>query len=72
MVHNERTKRKSKNVDSHLLVTPAIFKPGSTVLKAFGFPIKNFGNDKRGVTPAIFKPGSTVLKAFGFPAKFRE
>ncbi|MGB4411932.1 MAG: hypothetical protein WBI47_04520 [Atribacterales bacterium] len=30
----------------HLLfVTPAIFKPGSMVLKAFGFPIKDFGND---------------------------
>jgi len=26
-------------------VTPAIFKPGSMVLKAFGFPIKDFGND---------------------------
>ncbi|MDD3699606.1 MAG: hypothetical protein PHI00_07665 [Atribacterota bacterium] len=28
-----------------LFVTPAIFKPGSTALKAFGFPIKDFGND---------------------------
>jgi len=32
-------------LDSHLLVTPAIFKPGSTALKAFGFPIKDFRND---------------------------
>ena len=31
-----------------LSVTPAIFKPGSTALKAFGFPIKDFGNDERG------------------------
>jgi len=28
-----------------LFFTPAIFKPGSTALKAFGFPIKDFGND---------------------------
>jgi len=33
MVHNRRTKGKSKNMDSHLLVTPAIFKPGSMVFK---------------------------------------
>jgi len=38
-------------MDSHLLVTPAIFKPGSTVFKnqkkkqKLGFPIKDFGND---------------------------
>jgi len=38
-------------VDSHLLVTPAIFKPGSMVFKnqrkskKRGFPIKTFGND---------------------------
>ncbi len=36
---------KGKNMDSHFLVTPAIFKPGSTVLERFGFPIKDFGND---------------------------
>ncbi|MDI9607060.1 MAG: hypothetical protein QM228_02240 [Atribacterota bacterium] len=42
-----RGPRVSKPLDSHLLVTPAIFKPGSTVLKRFGFPIKNFGNDKK-------------------------
>jgi len=36
---------RAKSMDSHLLVTPAIFKPGSTVLKAFGFPIEDFGND---------------------------
>ena len=49
------------------------------VLKTFGFPIEDFGNDKKKevvtpewfyhplfVTPAIFKPGSMVLKAFGF------
>ena len=34
----------SKHVDSHLLVTPAIFKPGSTVFKACGFPTTNFAN----------------------------
>jgi len=28
-----------------LFVTPAIFKPGSTALKTFRFPIKDFGND---------------------------
>jgi len=27
-------------MDSHLIVTPAIFKPGSTVLKASGFPAR--------------------------------
>jgi len=48
-------------------VTPAIFKPGSTAFKTSGFPIKNFGNDKKGmsflnasipffVTPATFEP----------------
>jgi len=43
----EKTKRKNKNMDSHLFVTPAIFKPGSiSVLRAYGFPTTNFGNDK--------------------------
>ncbi len=57
MVHNRRTKGKSKNLDSHLLVTPAIFKPGSTALKnqkkkkKLGFPIKDFGNDGGGCIP---------------------
>ena len=47
----ERTKRKNKNMDSHLFVTPAIFKPGSiSVLRACGFPIKNLGNDKKRVS----------------------
>ncbi len=61
MVHNRRTKRKSKNVDSHLLVTPAIFKPGSTVFKnqknkkKLGFPIKDFGNDEGGRCLAKFQ-----------------
>ena len=41
-----------------LFVTPAIFKPGSMVLKASGFPIKDFGNDGRGVTPEWFYEGS--------------
>ncbi len=40
MVPNRRTKRKSKNMDSHLLVTPAIFKPGSTVLKSMDSRLK--------------------------------
>jgi len=39
-----------------LSVTPAIFKPGSTAFKTSGFPIKNFGNDERGVTPATCEP----------------
>jgi len=43
MVHNRRTKRKSKNVDSHLLVTPAIFKPGSTVFKNLDSRLKISG-----------------------------
>ncbi len=34
-----------------LFVTPAIFKPGSTVFKVFGFPTKDFGNDKKGGHP---------------------
>jgi len=49
---------RAKNMDSHLLVTPAIFKPGSRSIekpkkkKKFGFPIKDFGNDrKRGRHP---------------------
>jgi len=29
---------KGKNLDSHLLVTPAIFKPGSTVFKSIWIP----------------------------------
>ena len=37
-------------MDSHLLVTPAIFKPGSTALKAFGFPIKALRHDEKGET----------------------
>ena len=41
-----------------LFVTPAIFKPGSMVLKNSGFPIKDFGNDGRGVTPEWFYEGS--------------
>ena len=39
-----------------MFVTPAIFKPGSTVLKTFGFPIKDFGNDKK---KGSFLNGST-------------
>jgi len=58
-------------MDSHLIVTPAIFKPGSRIIKGInppynplkrrkhkdknqrkkqkrGFPIKDFGNDKKG------------------------
>jgi len=34
-----------------------------------GFPIKDFGNDKKGVTPEWFYEGSMVLKTFGFPIK---
>jgi len=33
-----KTKEKNKNMDSHLLVTPAIFKPGSTVFKSIWIP----------------------------------
>jgi len=52
---------KGKNMDSHLLVTPAIFKPGSTVFKnqknkkKLGFPIKDFGNDEGGRCLAKFQ-----------------
>ncbi|MGB4692037.1 MAG: hypothetical protein WBH59_06830 [Atribacterales bacterium] len=50
-----RGPRVSKHLDSHLLVTPAIFKPGSiSVLRAFGFPITNFGNDKKGKPSTLF------------------
>ena len=31
--HKDKNQRKSKSMDSHLIVTPAIFKPGSMVLK---------------------------------------
>ena len=59
----EKTKRKSKNMDSHLLVTPAIFKPGSMVLKAFGFLIRDFRHDKKkGVIPEWFYEGSKLFK----------
>jgi len=33
-------------------VTPEWFYQGSTVFKAFGFPIKNLGNDGGGWIPA--------------------
>jgi len=33
------------------VVTPAIFKPGSIVVKAPGFPIKDLGNDGGGCHP---------------------
>jgi hypothetical protein len=42
-------------MDAHLLVTPAIFKPGSiSVLRAYGFPIKDFRHDRR--RECIFYP----------------
>jgi hypothetical protein len=34
------------------VVTPEWFYQGSTVLKRFGFPIKDFGNDGGGWIPA--------------------
>ena len=48
-------------MDSHLIVTPAIFKPGSMVFKnqkkkqKRGFPIKDFGNDGGGEFPPAFR-----------------
>jgi len=33
---------RAKNMDSHLLVTPAIFKPGSMVFKSIWMPDKKF------------------------------
>ena len=44
---------RAKNMDSHLLVPPAIFKPGSMVLKPLDSRL-NFGNDERGVTSEWF------------------
>ncbi len=41
MIPNERTKRKSKNVDSRLLISGMTTGGG-------GFPIKDFGNDGKG------------------------
>jgi hypothetical protein len=38
-----------------LFVTPAIFKPGSMVLKNSGFPIKDFRHDERGGFPPEFQ-----------------
>ncbi|MDI9608042.1 MAG: hypothetical protein QM228_07270 [Atribacterota bacterium] len=44
-------------------VTPAIFKPGSMVLKAFGFLIRDFRHDKKkGVIPEWFYEGSKLFK----------
>ena len=43
-----------------LFVTPAIFKPGSMVLKAFGILIKNFGNDRERETLYVFPPPPSV------------
>ena len=36
---------------SPLVVTPECFYQGSTVFKAFGFPIEDFGNDRGGGFP---------------------
>jgi len=41
---------KGKNMDSHLLVTPAIFKPGSKLFKNMDSRL-NLGNDKKGLSP---------------------
>ncbi len=49
-----KTKRKRQKRDSPL-VTPAIFKPGSTVLE-HGFPIEDFGNDRERETLYVFPP----------------
>jgi len=69
-----KAKEKAKTMDSHPLVTPAIFKPGSRNTQKHGCLIKDFRHDGGGmsppesfyhplfVTPAIFKPGSTVFK----------
>jgi len=38
------------------VVTPAIFKPGSTVLKTSGCPIKDFRHDKKGNLRLLFFP----------------
>jgi len=48
------------NASIPFFVTPAIFKPGSTAFKTSGFPIKNFGNDERGVTPECLYEGPTA------------
>ena len=42
---------------------------GPQYLKAFGFPIKDFGNDGGGITPEWFYEESTVLKSFWIPDK---
>jgi len=61
-VHGFKTKRKSKNVDSHLLVTPAIFKPGSTVLKNMDSRLKISGmTEGEVVTPEWFYQGSISI-----------
>jgi len=49
-----QNQRKSKNVDSHLIVTPAIFKPGSTAFKSMDSRQKISGMTKKGVTPEWF------------------
>ncbi len=60
MVHNRRTKEKQK-LDSHLLVTLAIFKPGPRLLKnqkeeeKTRFPIKDFGNDGGGIPKCLYE-----------------
>mgnify|MGYP007011708843 CR=1 FL=1 len=52
---------RAKNMDSHLLVTPAIFKPGSTVLKTSGCLIKNFRHDKK-TSPRSERDGLESLR----------
>jgi len=69
MVHNRRTKGKSKNMDSHLLVTPAIFKPGSMVFKNqrrrnLDSRLKISGMTKRDITPEWFYEGSISSLSF--------
>jgi len=64
---------RAKNMDSHLLVTPAILKPGSTVLKTFGCLIKDFRHDERGGFPPEFQAWRKgKLRLFFFPSLFQR
>jgi len=61
------------NASIALFVTPAILKPGSTVLKTFGCLIKDFRHDERGGFPPEFQAWRKgKLRLFFFPSLFQR